>query len=242
MSTEKKNTFTVVTGLFTILSGIMAVIVWIWPNKDDERKEQYPVNVNGILPSSDSFRSNITSIIEKIEPPLLKGEKEVSGTVEPIKSQLTSYLNIPDNASEVSILVLDEHGEQMYELSSEIAKLIKQNGKTGSVNFFKPNFGKTSFCKMLAAADNTIISEIKSHSAIESIIIGTYTRSFRQGERTRYICDARLNLKVISVSDINLKSFTVNASNGFDDEMHAEKGAIEKIFDDIELNHFKEFL
>jgi hypothetical protein len=140
---------------------------------------------------------------------------------------------------DVAVSVIDSNNRLINSLSSEIASLYRdKSGKTVSTSLFTEDFFESNYVDKLFNANSQLIGRLDLLSRTKIIVICRYSNKFDAGELAKYISRASLDIVVISsVSSSKIDGFQIDASNPYDDKVHAEKGAKEKIIDEYSKKH-----
>lgn len=148
------------------------------------------------------------------------------------EADVTDYIS-STGKTDVAIVIANQNQQPATPTSSAIENIYREKGLTTTHSLFSNNFYHSKYFDKLAFADSKTIDKLSLVNYTNVLVVGKYGSSFRDGsgEFGKVICDATLEIIIISSKDKSqINSFTLSASNGgFDDRLHAEKGAIEKL-------------
>jgi len=125
-------------------------------------------------------------------------------------------------------------------LSARIAGFYRNQGYSVTYSLFTPGFIHSEYFHELQNASSRVITMLELDSHINTLILGEFSYSFRDGtlERGTIICNAKIDMRIVSVNQKSLTnsySFSVNA-NGVS-ELQAKEQASTKLFDKFKTEY-----
>lgn len=166
---------------------------------------------------------NIPAIIPKRTNPVEKTFEENKS------SGKENYIN-NTGKNDIAVLIVDNNNHPVNAVSAGIASLYREKKFSVTTSLFTSSFLGSAYFEKVQNANSAAIEKLQLGSNAKYIVIGKYARKFETGENTKWICRASLDIAVIScITKSMVDGFLVTASSGYDDEVNAENGAIEKL-------------
>jgi hypothetical protein len=146
-----------------------------------------------------------------------------------------SFTN-PESNADIALLIIDNNRKNITGVASAVANLYRNKSYSVSTSVFTYAFINSKYVDEVAGGDISILSKLALPPAVKYIVVGKYTSSTDNGQRTRFIYRAGLDVTIISVQQkMQVDGFELTVSNGYDDEEHARAGAIEKLIDQYQI-------
>jgi hypothetical protein len=146
-----------------------------------------------------------------------------------------SFTN-PESNADIAVLIIDSNRKMITGVASAVANLYRNKSYSVSTGVFTYPFINSKYVDEVAGGDISILSKLVLPSSLKYIVVGKYKSAMENGQRTRFICRAGLDVTVISVQrKMQVDGFELTTANGYDDEEHARAGATEKLIDQYKV-------
>jgi hypothetical protein len=193
------------------------------------------------LTVSPPVNNSIAASNNKVDRPVHTGEVAAAqnNKVALVSVNAGDYINENIPKSDIAILIINQSGSLVMALSGGIADMYRINNHSSTVtSLFLPKFISSTYMERLYQGDANLIDLLHLASHANYIVIGKYASDFSNGEFTKYVCTATLDIAIISCQTKQIQSaFSLVASNPYDDKIRAENGAKEKLLQDFKINH-----
>lgn len=177
--------------------------------------------IGGQLPSSSSLPSSNQGV--KIEPVV----------------SFKSFVN-QSTSADIAVAITNTGGEFVGAINGAIINLYRSIGMTGTGSLFTPSFFQSKYFNDIYNINQEVLSSMGVNSLVKYIAVGKYFHEFEQGQYMKYVCHARLDMVIISASNLQeVNRFTITVSGSHEDKFHAEAAAIEKLTSNYQYNHLK---
>jgi hypothetical protein len=241
----------VINSKLTFIGSVVSILSYIgWDVCIKPQFDPKKDTINAFIVNSNLIQKNQKDTVFVIQPSNpnqgkgLHNENAENRSDVAKKSKENTEIPIPANyinpipKSEITILILDENNKPINSISSQIASLYMKGGHSASINLFNAAFLKSAYLDELINGNSKIIKEFSLSSYADYVVIGRYSAKYEKGGTFfKLICQANIDISVISCSLKQLRSFSVSGRNGADDKEHAKTGAMEKIIKKYEANY-----
>lgn len=178
---------------------------------------------------SQEDKANMPKTSEKHEP------DPVVNSLVSTAVDFVSFTN-PESNADIAILIIDSNRKTITNVASAVANLYRNKSYSVSSGVFTYAFINSKYVDEVANGDISVLSKLALPSSLKYIVVGKYKYGIDNGQRTRFIYRARLDVTVISIQQkMQVDGFELTVANGYDDEEHARAGAIEKLIDQYQM-------
>ncbi len=145
-------------------------------------------------------------------PQVLRKSSQVSANTE----DYSAYVNTPAKKLGVMITIIDKYGNILPFLSSDIAKVYKENGYESGTGLLKNNFTKSMKFEDLIEGNTELMKNLGLNNYADYIVLGrTSDTSYPNSEVSNSIINSiSLSVSVISTQDNSVNNFKLPDCNG----------------------------
>lgn len=136
------------------------------------------------------------------------------------------------NNNDVCVTIVDENKNISSPISSSIANIYKETGRTGKTGLLKSSFIHKSGFQELLDGNSEIIEKLKLSSHTDYIALGKIQYTMRKGSLVdgTIVCTASLTMTIISATQKSvLKSFSCSSNGNGVTENQAQEEATQKL-------------
>jgi len=136
------------------------------------------------------------------------------------------------NNNDVCVTIVDENKNISSPISSSIANIYKETGRTGKTGLLKSSFIDKSGFQELLHGNSEIIERLKLSSHTDYIALGKIQYTMRKGSLVdgTIVCTASLTMTIISATQKSiLKSFSCSSNGNGVTENQAQEEATQKL-------------
>ncbi len=175
------------------------------------------------------------------QPPTQPQANPHVAPLQPAVINIGDYINNTSLTGDLAILIIDEEKKVVNDLSGEVAKLYRKAGLTVCNSYFTETFVRSPLLEKIEGGNADVIRSLALPQHIKYLFIGRYAHKFGDGRPYgKYLCASSLDVKIISCTRCTQADvFAVPGSCPFDDEVHAEHGAKNKLLLSLEEDHIK---
>jgi hypothetical protein len=230
------------------LSAIVAAVLPIIYAKNEKEKvvTSPPLTIINQIEQPKNQNQQRTSIVK---PPFVESrDHQPSSTslqssnpgvkIEPVIS-FKSFVN-QNTSADIAVAIINTGGEFVGSINGAIINLYRSIGMTGTGSLFTPSFFQSKYFNDVFNINQEVLSSMGVNSLVKYIAVGKYFHEFEQGQYMKYVCHARLDMVIISTTNLQeVNRFTITVSGSHEDKFHAEAAAIEKLTSNYQYNHLK---
>lgn len=202
-----KNKITFLIAVFVIFSGLVLFINF---NSKSAKKQKA---------ETERIEENKKAKIDSIKQENEKNEilKRIEFEKDAAKKRIDGYLNKHDTKLDIAVLILDDNGQFVNELSSSIATIYRNQGQSVTSSLFTTSFIQSKYLSELRNANSQVLDMLNLNTHVNFIALGKISYSFRKGTLgvQTIICIANIEMSIISANQKTLNnsfSFFVNGN------------------------------
>lgn len=155
------------------------------------------------------------------------------------EENFSDYINQKEKV-DISVTIIDDKGKLETPLSNSITGIYINNGKTGNIGLLRNSFIRNPKFQELFEGNSDVIEKLKLKNYTDYLVLGKINYTFNLGREVTgtVVCNAFLNVSIISTANNSIKSFTISDAigNGVT-ESQAQEFALRYLLSNYKNNH-----
>lgn len=240
-----KNNLIFLIVVFLILLGLILVIkknrttrekVRIEEKIQSDKKQHVEDSLRNIESSINNVNNSNQNDNNNVRESLTTTEKIKTTSENVVTEDFSKYINSSitksGNNNDVCVTIIDENKNIENSISSSIANIYKETGKTGKTGLLRSSFIHKSEFEELYDGNSEIIDKLKLYTHTDFLVLGKTKFSFKSGKLVEgtTVCTAYISVSIISANQKSIaNSFSFSAIGNGATENQAQEEAIQKL-------------